>query len=95
HLGLAAGLAILVIGGMGMAAPVQGGIGIYHILVTATLMLYSLTKEAGVAYALIVHTSQTMLVVLLGGISFILSMLKSRRKPAPESELNVMHGITR
>ncbi|MDX5345665.1 MAG: flippase-like domain-containing protein, partial [Hymenobacteraceae bacterium] len=30
HLGLAAGLAILVIGGMGMAAPVQGGIGIYH-----------------------------------------------------------------
>ena len=37
-----------------MAAPVQGGIGIFHIMIQATLLLYGLTKESGMAFALIV-----------------------------------------
>ena len=34
------------------------------------------------AYALLVHTTQTLLVVVMGGISFIMSMLKSKQLPA-------------
>lgn len=79
NLGPGAALSLLVIGGLGMAAPVQGGIGIFHIMVQATLVLYGLSKEAGMAYALVVHTSQTLLVVLMGGISFIMSMIKARK----------------
>ena len=33
-LGLIDGLFILVVGGFGMAAPVQGGIGAYHLIVS-------------------------------------------------------------
>ncbi len=65
-----------------MAAPVQGGIGIFHLMVQSTLLLYGLSKESGMAYALIVHTSQTLLVVVAGGISFLMSMLKSRQQVA-------------
>lgn len=99
-LGMNVALAIFVIGGLGMAAPVQGGIGIFHLMVQSTLLLYGIGKEAGMAYALIVHTSQTLLVVIMGGISFVMSMLKSRRQPqnvllADENELNVAHEFRR
>ncbi|MBK0403494.1 flippase-like domain-containing protein [Adhaeribacter sp. BT258] len=99
-LGMNVALAIFVIGGLGMAAPVQGGIGIFHLMVQSTLLLYGIGKETGMAYALIVHTSQTLLVVIMGGISFVMSMLKSRRQPqeillSDENELNMAHGFRR
>jgi hypothetical protein len=39
--------------------------------------VYGISKEGGIAYALVVHGAQTLLVVLMGGISFLLSMMKS------------------
>ena len=89
ELNLGAALSVLVVGSLGMSAPVQGGIGVFHIMVRSTLLLYGLTKETGMAYALVTHTSQTLLVVLLGGISFVISMInQSAVKPLPESELD-------
>ncbi|QNP53395.1 lysylphosphatidylglycerol synthase transmembrane domain-containing protein [Hymenobacter qilianensis] len=79
NLSMMAALAVLTFGAFGMAAPVSGGIGTFHIMVQATLLVYGVSKEAGIAYALVVHGSQTLLVVLMGGISFILSMVKSGR----------------
>ncbi len=80
ELGFNVALALLVIGGFGMAAPVQGGIGVFHLLVQGALVSYGLGKEQGMAYALVSHTSQTVLVVLMGGISFIASMLNTARR---------------
>lgn len=79
-LGLNVALALLVIGGFGMAAPVQGGIGVFHLLVQGALMAYGLGKEQGMAYALISHTTQTVLVVLMGGISFVASITQTARR---------------
>ncbi|WP_114777610.1 lysylphosphatidylglycerol synthase transmembrane domain-containing protein [Botryobacter ruber] len=77
-LSFSAGLSVLVIGSLGMAAPVQGGIGVYHLAVQTTLLLYGVPKEAGMAYALLAHTSQTLLVVLMGVLSFMATMLRPR-----------------
>ena len=66
-----AGLAVLTFGAFGMAAPVAGGIGPFHVLVQGILLVYGVSKEAGIAYALVVHGAQTLLVVLMGGISFV------------------------
>jgi uncharacterized protein (TIRG00374 family) len=77
-----AALSVLVVGSLGMAAPVQGGVGVYHILLQATLLLYGVPKEAGMAYALLAHTSQTLLVVVMGVISFMAGMLQRRRNAA-------------
>jgi uncharacterized membrane protein YbhN (UPF0104 family) len=81
-----AAFAVLVIGSLGMSVPVQGGIGVFHMMVTNTLLLYGVAKEAGMAFALINHTSQTLMVVLLGGISFIISLSK---KNAPKPVLTI------
>jgi uncharacterized membrane protein YbhN (UPF0104 family) len=75
-----AGLVILVIGGLGMSAPVQGGIGAFHKLVTAALEgFYSVNKEDGMAFSFVIHGSQTMMVILVGGLCFITAFLISRK----------------
>ena len=71
NLDLKAGLAVLTFGAFGMAAPVAGGIGPFHVMVQGILLVYGISKEAGIAYALVVHGAQTLLVVVMGGISFI------------------------
>ena len=77
NLDMRASLAVLTFGAFGMAAPVSGGIGVFHVLVQSTLLVYGVGKEAGIAYALVVHGAQTLLVVLMGGISFIVSAMQS------------------
>ncbi|RAU84204.1 lysylphosphatidylglycerol synthase transmembrane domain-containing protein [Pontibacter arcticus] len=79
---LGAGLSVLVAGSLGMAAPVQGGIGVYHLVVQATLLLYGVPKEEAMAYALLAHTSQTLLVVIMGVFSFMISMLQQKKNSA-------------
>ena len=71
NLDMRAGLAVLTFGAFGMAAPVAGGIGPFHVMVQGILLVYGVSKEAGIAYALVVHGAQTLLVVLMGGISFV------------------------
>ena len=94
-LGFGAALTVLVVGSLGMAAPVQGGVGVYHLLVQATLLLYGVPAEGGMAYALLAHTSQTLLVVIMGVLSFIAGMVRrpsalatSETKAMANHELN-------
>lgn len=91
HLTWKAGLSILVVGSLGMAAPVQGGVGVYHLLVQTTLLLYGVSKEAGMAYALVAHTSQTLLVVIMGVLSFMASMLQ-RADTGAEVEQTILEA---
>lgn len=88
ELGWGAALSVLLVGTLGMAAPVQGGIGVYHLLVQATLLLYGVPKEAGMAYALLAHTSQTLLVVVMGVFSFMAGMLRRPKPVAPLHHAN-------
>lgn len=74
-----AGMFVLVIGGLGMSAPVQGGIGVYHLLVSQGLMLYGLSQQDGLAFATLLHTSQLLVVIFSGAVSFLLLFLVSKK----------------
>lgn len=78
-----AGLAVLTFGTFGMAAPVSGGIGTFHILVQSVLVAYGISLEAGIAFALVVHGAQTLLIALMGAVSFVATVAKK----APMVEL--------
>ena len=67
---------LLIVGGMAMSAPVQGGIGAYHFLVGNLLMIYGLTNESGVALATILHSSQMLMMIVVGSISLIFVLVK-------------------
>ncbi|MEZ5012594.1 MAG: lysylphosphatidylglycerol synthase transmembrane domain-containing protein [Bacteroidales bacterium] len=71
HLTFADATFILVIGSLGMSAPVQGGIGAFHWIVSRGLhLVYGISLEDGLAYATLAHESQFILIALLGAWSF-------------------------
>jgi glycosyltransferase 2 family protein len=74
-----AGLVILMAGGLGMSAPVQGGIGTYHVFVSSVLVLYGIAHEDGVVYATLMHTSQLVFILVVGSISLLTSMLMVKK----------------
>ena len=74
-LSLLAGLSILTMGSLGIAAPVQGGIGTYHALVASVLIAYGISEDIGKIYAALMHTSQIVMIVFVGGISFFVSLV--------------------
>ena len=84
HLSTYAALSILVFGSLGMIVPVQGGIGAFHFMVAEGLVLYAIKKSDGLAYATIIHSSQTLLILVIGGISLILMFTSSSKKAANE-----------
>jgi uncharacterized protein (TIRG00374 family) len=69
-----AGLAILVMSGIGMSAPVQGGIGVFHILVSRILILYGISQQDGEFFALILHTTHFFTVLIFGGLCYVISL---------------------
>lgn len=75
HLGLGAAVTILVMGSFGMTMPTQGGIGAYHSLVGSTLVYYGIQKTNAAALATFFHGTQMISILLLGGISFIVTLI--------------------
>jgi uncharacterized protein (TIRG00374 family) len=86
-LGAGAALFLLVAGGIGMSAPVQGGIGTYHLLVSQGLVLYGVAVENGLAFAFMLHGLQLILVIALGIASLFL--LFSARKNKQVNSVSV------
>jgi uncharacterized protein (TIRG00374 family) len=71
HLGPSIALFALVLSSLGMAAPVQGGIGAVHYMVSQGLLLFGISLNEGLIYATILHSSQTLLVLIMGAISLL------------------------
>jgi uncharacterized protein (TIRG00374 family) len=85
HLDLSDGIFLLVVGGLGMTAPVQSGLGAFHIIIREALVIvYGISPEDGLVYALLAHESQLIFGAILGIYSFYILVKKS---PATPSDL--------
>lgn len=74
HLGFSAVVTLFAIGSIAMAAPLPGGTGSYHVLVPLGLsMLYNIAKPDAVAFVFVFHAWQTLLMIIFGVISFIVT----------------------
>jgi uncharacterized protein (TIRG00374 family) len=69
-------LLVMVMGTIGMIAPVQGGIGTFHALVAYILVVFGVPEADGKIFAAIIHGTQMLLVIGVGLISWVL-MLKT------------------
>lgn len=76
NLDLGEGIAVIVAGGFGMAAPTPGGIGSYHLLVSEVLTIFGISKTDGLAAATLNHLSQTIFIIFLGAFSFLMLFLQ-------------------
>ncbi len=79
-------LMVMVMGSIGMIAPVQGGIGTFHALVAFILLYYGLSEEDGKIFAAIIHSTQMLTVAVLGLIS-LLVVVKISPKEEPKESL--------
>jgi uncharacterized protein (TIRG00374 family) len=74
------GMTVLAIGSLGIVAPTPGGIGSYHFIITELFtQLYHIPAQAAAAYATANHAAQTLLILLAGGVSYILLLLNNRK----------------
>ncbi len=66
HLGLGCALVTFVVGSIAVIVPTPNGAGPWHFAVKTMLILYGVADNQALYFVLIVHTVQTMLVVLIG-----------------------------
>lgn len=78
-LGPLAGLTILVVGSLGMAAPTPGGIGSFHLLVGQVALLYGLTGQDGQILATFIHGVSTLMIIILGILSLLVVLLRRKK----------------
>jgi uncharacterized protein (TIRG00374 family) len=85
ELGFSAVLTLFAIGSIAMAVPLPGGAGSYHTLVPMGLVaLYDLPRADAIAFVFIFHGWQTLIVIVTGVISLIISYWIIRWKKAHE-----------
>lgn len=57
----------------------NSGFGVYPLIVAEIFVLYGVSKTAGTAFGWLAWTSQTLLMIVLGGLSFILLPILNRK----------------
>jgi len=76
-LGLSAILPAFVVGGLTISAT-NGGVGIYPFSVALVLSTFGISNESGLAFGWIMWTSQTLMIILFGSLSFFVLPLVNR-----------------
>lgn len=79
-LGPLVGLFVFVMGSYGMVAPVQGGFGPWHALTISSLVLFGVKETPAETFALVVHSSMTLMIIIVGFISVIVLPLINNKK---------------
>ena len=68
---LSDGIFLLVLGGLAMSAPVTSGLGAFHFIISRGLyVIYGISLEDGLVYAILSHESQLIFGAILGIYSF-------------------------
>lgn len=70
---------VTAVGGIGMSAPVQGGIGAYEATVQLGLLVYGIAAVNGLAYATLNHSGQILSILIFGSISLLYIFLRFRK----------------
>jgi len=90
HLPILTGLTVFVMASIGFVAPSPGGIGTWHFMVIETLVIYGIAKDPDAnAYALVVHGSSTLFLIIVGLISLMLIPILNKNKSKAEKLLKV------
>ena len=77
HLDVIDALSLSLVGGIGFAVPVPGGIGAFHFVISLALsMVYGIPMEMGIVYATLSHTSQAITQIFFGAVSYIVEAVR-------------------
>lgn len=80
HVGFGCGLVTFIVGSFAVIVPTPNGAGPWHFAVKTMLILYGVADNDALFFVLIVHSVQTLLVVLLGFYAWGALLLQERKK---------------
>ena len=80
---IGAALSVFVLGGLTFIA-VQGGIGAYPAVVTQVMMIYGFPKLAGFTFGWLAWTSQTIFIIILGLLAYLMLMIDGKKQKSLE-----------
>lgn len=86
NLDVMSALIAFVVGSFAVLVPTPNGAGPWHFAVKTILVLYGVSESDGVMFVLIVHTLQTLLVILLGLYATV-ALACTRRRVPPVAEM--------
>ncbi|MEM1137093.1 MAG: lysylphosphatidylglycerol synthase transmembrane domain-containing protein [Bacteroidota bacterium] len=93
-LGVRCALTTLIMASIGMAIPTPGGMGSYHIFVAFSLSVYGLSPSISSDFALLMHTTQSLVLVVLGALSLVITLIifskKKKKAVLHDIETNVV-----
>lgn len=78
RLGMSCALVTFIVGSIAVIVPTPNGAGSWHFAVKTMLILYGVADRQALYFVLIVHTLQTMLVVLLGIYAWTMQSFKKK-----------------
>lgn len=77
ELNLVDALFLSLVGGLGFAVPVPGGIGAFHFIISLALFgVYDIPMETGIIYATLSHTSQAITQIIFGLCSYVYEAIR-------------------
>lgn len=79
HIGIGPAFLIFCVGTFAVLVPTPNGAGPWHFAVKTMLVLYGVGEAPAILFALVVHTIQTALVVLLGAFGWARAGLRGTR----------------
>ena len=80
HLSVMCGLVTFIIGSIAVVVPTPNGAGPWHFAVKTMLILYGISSNDALFFVLIVHSIQTLLVILLGIYAWISLSFTEKKK---------------
>lgn len=81
QLGFRIGLIAFIMSSIGVAIPVQGGIGVWHFMVISTLVSFGVSEVDAGVFALVVYTIQTVWVIITGLFGVFALPVVNRNNP--------------
>ena len=78
HLSFLAGLLLFVAGSIAVVVPTPNGAGPWHFAVISIMTLYGVSETDAAVFAFIVHSTQTLIVAILGIYALIMLQFKKR-----------------
>lgn len=81
HLGFACAMVTFIVGSIAVIVPTPNGAGPWHFAVKTMLMLYGVAATAALNFVLIVHSIQTLLVIVLGVVGWLILELTAKKAP--------------
>lgn len=80
NLGFMAGMALFVVGTFAIIVPTPNGAGSWHFAIITMLLLYNISESNARFFALIVHSIQSILVILLGIYGFLATSISNKNQ---------------